>query len=83
MDEKDRFGQKIHDREKAHEDQWARQRDQELLDKLRKHPAELHCPQCHALLKPETVAGLAVMRCAHGHGGWLDHENLAKLTDRK
>ena len=35
-DEKDRLGSKLHDVEKARENQWARQRDVELLEKMRK-----------------------------------------------
>jgi universal stress protein A len=38
-DEKDRFGEKIHDLEKAREDQWAAERDRELLAKLREKAA--------------------------------------------
>jgi len=34
-DEKDRFGEKIHQSEKAREDQWARQQDAELLENPR------------------------------------------------
>jgi len=36
MDEKDRLGDKLHDVEKAREDQWAHERDKELIEKLRK-----------------------------------------------
>ncbi|MGH7988489.1 MAG: hypothetical protein ACRD4Q_10500 [Candidatus Acidiferrales bacterium] len=34
-DSKDRMGDKLHDLEKAREEQWARERDKELLEKLR------------------------------------------------
>ncbi|MGH8013307.1 MAG: hypothetical protein ACREQ4_12495 [Candidatus Binataceae bacterium] len=34
-DNKDRAGDKLHDLEKAREEQWARERDKELLEKLR------------------------------------------------
>jgi hypothetical protein len=34
-DSKDRVGDKLHDIEKAREEQWARERDKELLEKLR------------------------------------------------
>ncbi|MGH7931779.1 MAG: hypothetical protein ACREQN_01290 [Candidatus Binataceae bacterium] len=36
MDEKDRLGDKLRDVEKAREDQWAHERDRELIEKLRK-----------------------------------------------
>jgi len=34
-DEKDRLGSKLHDVEKAREDQWARQSDEKLLEQMR------------------------------------------------
>ena len=39
-DERDRYGEKLRHLEKAREDQWAAQRDQELLEKLRKEALE-------------------------------------------
>jgi hypothetical protein len=33
--EKDKLGEKLHDVEAARENEWARKRDQELLEKLR------------------------------------------------
>jgi hypothetical protein len=80
MDEKDRFGQKLHDVEKAREDQWAREQDRKLLDQIRQRsPHELHCPQCSDKLASRVIGGLAVMGCPHGHGGWLDQESLRHL----
>ncbi len=82
-DQKDRFGQKLHDLEKAREDQWARERDQKLLEKIRHHQhAELHCPQCQAKLAAHTAGGVVVLRCPDGHGGWLDSEALHHLSAR-
>lgn len=79
-DEKDRFGQKLHDVEKAREDQWAREQDQQLLEKMRqRHVAELHCPQCSEKLAAGTQKGLAMMSCPKGHGAWLDHDALDRL----
>ena len=80
-DEKDRFGQKLHDVEKAREDQWARDRDQQLLEKLRqRHSAEIHCPQCNEKLAARTEAGFAMMGCPNGHGVWLDHDTLERVV---
>jgi nucleotide-binding universal stress UspA family protein len=39
-DEKDRYGDKLHKVEQAREDQWAAQRDRELLTKLRRQAQE-------------------------------------------
>lgn len=82
-DEKDRFGEKLHDVEKAREDQWAREQDQKLLKKLRhKQQAELHCPQCNGKLVARAEAGFAMLGCANGHGAWLDHETLEAVVKR-
>lgn len=79
-DEKDRFGDKLHDAEKAREDKWARERDEELLAKLRhKQSAEMPCPSCGERLVAQAAGNLTVMACSHGHGAWLDHDALAKL----
>ncbi len=82
-DEKDRFGEKLHDVEKAREDQWARERDRELLEKLRTRRAaagDLHCLQCQAQLVPQAANGMALMACPNGHGAWLDAESLRHVT---
>jgi hypothetical protein len=82
-DEKDRFGDKLHDAEKAREDKWAREQDQLLLEKLRqKHSAELHCPQCAAELASRPLDRVAVMACPEGHGAWLDHDALEQIARR-
>ena len=60
-DEKDRFGEKIHQSEKAREDQWARQQDAELLEKIREKKAAggaaMQCPKCGKALvqKPHGI----------------------------
>jgi Zn-finger nucleic acid-binding protein len=83
-DEKDRFGQKIHDLEKAREDQWARDEDQKLIEKLRhRQPAELHCPQCNDKLVPHAEAYFAMMACPNDHGAWLDKVAIEKVIRAK
>jgi len=82
-DEKDRFGDKLHDVEKAREDQWAREQDQRLLERLRqKRQTEIHCPQCNSKLSARAAIGIAMMACDNGHGAWLDHEALEALMKR-
>ena len=79
-DEKDRLGDKLHDVEKAREDQWAREEDRRLLDKLRqRQTADLHCIQCNSKLVPRAAAGVVIMTCPNNHGGWLDAEALSQL----
>lgn len=82
-DNRDRFGDKLRDAERAHEDKWARERDQQLIEKLReKEHAQLHCPQCTAKLAPRVEAGLALLACPDHHGAWLDHDTLQQLEKR-
>lgn len=94
-DEKDRFGDKIRDLEKAREDQWAAQRDRELLEGLRRKQAELKqavsaaaetmgvlCPRCHHPLVKSEQHGITVLSCPDDGGGWVDKEDLQKLLQR-
>ena len=79
-DERDRFGDKLHDVEKAREDQWAREQDRRLIEKLRqRQAADLHCPQCNTKLVPRAVGGVAVLACPSDHGAWLDAESLRHM----
>lgn len=79
-DERDRFGDKLHDVEKAREDQWAREQDQRLLEKLRQRQAAVvHCPECNQQLVPRAVRGIALLACPREHGAWLDAESLRHL----
>lgn len=82
-DNKDRFGDKLHDAEKAQEDKWAREEDQRLIEKLReKEHAQLHCPRCNAKLTARVEAGLALLACPDDHGAWIDHQTLQQLKKR-
>ena len=94
-DEKDRFGEKIRDIEKAREDQWAAQRDRELLENLRRKQVELKtamsaatesmgalCPRCHHQLVKAEHAGLSVLTCPQDGGTWLDKSDFNQLLSR-
>lgn len=83
-DEKDRLGGKLHDVEAARENQWARQRDEELLEKMRKRLSKTACPHCKEFLVARTEAGVHMHACPAGHGAWLDEPTLkAILKERK
>jgi hypothetical protein len=71
-DEKDRLGGKLHDVEAARENQWARQRDEELLEKMRERLHHHACPHCKQFLVPKTENGVHLHACPDGHGAWLD-----------
>ncbi len=85
--EKDRLGDKLHDVEAAREDQWAHQRDQELLEKMRKKlgpGAALQCPRCKRPLEARAQNGVGMLACPGGDGAWLDADVLkAVLKSRK
>lgn len=81
-DQKDRFGQKLRDVEKAREDQWAREEDARLIERMRqRHGAEAHCPQCGDKLAAAIELGFAMMACPKGHGAWLDAVALERVRN--
>ena len=75
-DNKDRLGSKIHDAEAAREDQWARQRDAELLEKMKERLKHVACPHCKEILVAKTEFGVPLMACPKGDGAWLDASAL-------
>ena len=82
-DNKDRLGNKLHDVEAAREDQWARQRDEEIIERLRKkYVKAINCPQCGDRLDAEVAVGLGGMACPRHHGAWLDAEALEQFRAR-
>ena len=81
-DHKDRLGNKLHDVEKAREDQWARQRDEELVEKMRKRQTQTACPECKQFLVSKTEAGVQMHACPAGHGAWLAASALKALLKK-
>ncbi len=80
-EEKNRLGDKFKDVEAAREDQWARQRDAELMESMRKRTAHIACPHCKQVLEPKTEAGIHMMVCPTGEGAWLDAAALKALLE--
>ena len=91
-DDKDRFGDKLRDVERAREDQWAASHDKELIEKLRRQQDEMRqtatkaaeamgmlCPKCQRPLASRSEAGITMMECPDQHGAWLDHDALTRL----
>jgi hypothetical protein len=78
-DHKDRLGNKLHDAEAARENQWARQRDEELIEKMRERLHHHVCPKCKQVLVAQTENGVHVHACPDGHGAWLDEPALKSL----
>lgn len=82
-DEKDRLGDKLHQAERAREDQWARQRDSEIIERLRrKYVKAIHCPQCSKNLDAMVAIGVGGMACPDQHGAWCDEKALGQITAR-
>jgi len=82
-DETDRLGRFLQQAEKAREDQWARERDEEILKRLReKYSKHINCPECAAQLDARAAVGLGGMACPQRHGAWLDPETLEKARGR-
>ncbi|HUY26630.1 MAG TPA: zf-TFIIB domain-containing protein [Candidatus Binataceae bacterium] len=80
-DEKDRLGDKFRDVEAARESEWARRRDQELLEKMRaRASAALKCPKCGGPLAERVQNGIAMRACPAGDGAWLDAHALETLA---
>jgi hypothetical protein len=90
--EKDKLGDKLHDVEAARENEWARKRDQELLEKMRqaakgnqaaaKPQAEpAVCPECKQALVPNLDGQVGGLICPQRHGGWFGWDAVARIMD--
>lgn len=78
--EKDHLGQKLHDAEAALEDQWARQHDAELIERLRKKwTSTLQCLKCGKTLQRKTLGKMQLFACPEGHGAWIDEATLDSI----
>jgi ribosomal protein L37AE/L43A len=89
--EKDRLGDKLHDAEKAREDEYFARRDRELLNKLKRekeqqfkdelHAAkEMTCPRCGKTLHERIEHGVSIDECPGCGGVWLDKGELDALV---
>ena len=82
-DEKDRLGDKLHQAGMARENQWAYQRDTEIIERLRrKYVKPINCPQCGQRLDARVAIGVGGMACPSHHGAWADREALEQLRAR-
>jgi len=84
-DEKDRLGEKLHQKEKAEEDRYFAERDRELLARLRRQKAgeTLSCPRCGTALSPVMHQDVTVDQCPDCQGMWLDRGELEALAPRE
>ena len=93
-DDKDRFGEKLKEVERAREHQYFAERDRELVAKLRhakegeqeavlKEAAQMRCPKCGGRLQHRTINDIDVAECSDCHGVWLDQGELGKISQRE
>jgi hypothetical protein len=91
MDEKDRFGNKLREKQRADEDQFFAERDRALLDKMRSQSTEQseatlrelarsRCPRCGHHLSPKKVEEVELDECTSCEGIWLDKGELEALS---
>ena len=94
MHEKDPFGDKLREKERADEDQYFAKRDRELLEKRRapKEPADEmtareiargRCPKCGKPLDSRRVDDIVLEECTSCRGIWLGRDEIANLSRRE
>lgn len=90
-DDKDRFGDKLKEAERAREHQYFAERDKQLLAKLRranegegeavlKEAVQMRCPKCGVHLRQRTLRDIHVAECSACHGVWLGQGELEKIS---
>ena len=86
-DQKDRFGDKLREREQAEEDRYFARQDREKLERLREQqePAATLglCPKCGVTLVAKDQLGVTIDQCENCGGLWLDKGELEAIEARK
>jgi rubrerythrin len=93
-DEKDRFGDKLREVERAREEQYFKKRDEELINKLREQKEEKpgaetgaagldRCPKCGVQLQRREQHRVEVDECPSCGGIWLDRGELEEIARRE
>jgi len=94
MHEKDPFGDKLREKERAEEDLYFSKRDKEALEKLRgKDEASREaivreltlgrCPKCGNRLSSRVIDQISLEECESCRGIWLNRDELASLSRRE
>lgn len=95
MHEKDPFGDKLKEKERAEENLYFAKRDRELLEKLRgkkddasgtaalREAARGRCPSCGEHLAHKTIEQIEIDECSSCKGVWLDKGELEALSHRE
>ena len=89
--ERDRFGDKLREKQKGQEEDYFSRRDRELLEKMRQErrqaapqPASsMKCPRCQTALTERVQHDVTVDECANCGGVWLDKGELEHIAGRE
>src|SRR5262245_24248859 len=87
VDEKDRFGDKLRDVERAREDQYFAEQDRKLVEALRAKEARgtglTCCPKDGTQLETHCHNGVTVEECPSCHGMWLDYDGQQAMAGKE
>ncbi len=94
MEEKDRLGEILHKKERAEENRYFAQRDQELIATLKEQQeaeheetvrelAKTRCPRCGVRLTTKTIHDVEIDECPECQGIWLDKGELEAMSQQK
>ncbi|MFN8640719.1 MAG: zf-TFIIB domain-containing protein [Candidatus Binatia bacterium] len=87
--ERDRFREKLRDKQKGTEDTFFGRRDRELLEKMREErrrqaaAGPMKCPRCQAHLVERIEHDVTVDECSNCGGIWLDKGELEQVAHRE
>ena len=85
-EEKDRYGNKLRDKEKGEENRYFAEQERAQLEKLRQKaaPGPLGlCPRCGLALVARDYHGVAIDDCPKCGGIWLDKGQVESVVERE
>ena len=89
-DEKDRFGDKLRDKERGDEDRYFSARDKALLEKLKQQrpgggeaAGSMRCPKDGTVLASVDQHGVTVEECPKCGGLWFDKGEVETVAKRE
>ena len=89
MTDKDRFGDKLRDKEKAEEDRYFAAQDRAKVEAIKDkqstagEPALGLCPRCGTALAEHEHMGVSIDECTACGGIWLDKGELEAIGERE
>ncbi|MFN2376758.1 MAG: zf-TFIIB domain-containing protein [Candidatus Binatia bacterium] len=88
MEDKDRLGDKLHDKGKADEDRYIAEQERKRLERLRAAQAARStgsgaCPRDGSALVPHSENGVTVEACPTCKGMWVDPGELKLAVKQK